>query len=164
MIVNMSCGICIFRRERENLEAERAQHLNKIHDLQEHVQEKERQFLELQEHVLYLLFGFVIKNGTRNITKLHIVAQEAILYKYEQIREAQAWIARAQEMDALQSSTNHSLLAELRERTEQYNQLWTGCQRQDNAMLRCSLSADSQDISSSEDSTDDENMNIKNNI
>uniref|UniRef100_A0A251TCJ1 Putative glycoside hydrolase, family 79 n=1 Tax=Helianthus annuus TaxID=4232 RepID=A0A251TCJ1_HELAN len=34
------------------------------------------------------------------------------------------------EMDALQSSTNHSLQAELRERTEQYNQLWIGCQRQ----------------------------------
>ena len=35
-----------------------------------------------------------------------------------------------QEMDALQSSTNHSLQAELRERTEHYNQLWLGCQRQ----------------------------------
>ncbi|XP_048621044.1 uncharacterized protein LOC125591246 [Brassica napus] len=33
-------------------------------------------------------------------------------------------------MDALQSSTNHSLQAELRERTEHYNQLWLGCQRQ----------------------------------
>ncbi|MFS7920239.1 hypothetical protein Hanom_Chr17g01524711 [Helianthus anomalus] len=31
----------------------------------------------------------------------------------------------------------------------------------DNVMLRCSLSADSQDISASEDSTNDENMNIK---
>ena len=52
------------------------------------------------------------------------------MYKDEQLREAQGWIARAQEMDALQSSTNHSLQAELRERTEQYNQLWLGCQRQ----------------------------------
>ncbi|KAJ0518489.1 putative glycosidase [Helianthus annuus] len=34
------------------------------------------------------------------------------------------------EMDALQSTTNHSLQAELRERIEQYNQLWIGCQRQ----------------------------------
>nr|POF03206.1 hypothetical protein CFP56_42501 [Quercus suber] len=33
-------------------------------------------------------------------------------------------------MDVLQSNTNHSLQAELRERTEQYNQLWLGCQRQ----------------------------------
>ncbi|GJW05251.1 hypothetical protein Tco_1564107, partial [Tanacetum coccineum] len=36
-------------RERDSSEAERAQHLQKIHDLQEHVQEKERQFLDLQE-------------------------------------------------------------------------------------------------------------------
>ncbi|KAD1274138.1 hypothetical protein E3N88_43077 [Mikania micrantha] len=34
----------------------------------------------------------------------------------------------------------------------------------DDAMLRCSISADSLDISASEDSTDDENMEIKNNI
>lgn len=60
----------------------------------------------------------------------HRVAQETILYKDEQLREAQAWIARVQEMDVLQSNTNHSLQAELRERTEQYNQLWLGCQRQ----------------------------------
>ena len=58
------------------------------------------------------------------------IAQENILFKDEQLREAQAWITRVQEMDALQSTTNHSLQAELRERTEQYNQLWLGCQRQ----------------------------------
>ena len=46
------------------------------------------------------------------------------------MRDAQAWITRVQEMDALQATTNHSLQAELRERTEQYNQLWLGCQRQ----------------------------------
>ncbi|KAI3775977.1 hypothetical protein L1987_45737 [Smallanthus sonchifolius] len=34
----------------------------------------------------------------------------------------------------------------------------------DNAMLRCSISAESQDISASEDSTDDENMKNKNNV
>ncbi|KAI3704237.1 hypothetical protein L1987_74453 [Smallanthus sonchifolius] len=34
----------------------------------------------------------------------------------------------------------------------------------DNAMLRCSISADSQDVSASEDSTDDENMKNKNNV
>lgn len=43
------------------------------------------------------------------------------------MREAQAWIARAQEMDALQSQ---SLQGELRERTEQCQQLWLGWQRQ----------------------------------
>lgn len=111
--------LATFRRERDNSEAERAQHLQKIHDLQEHVQEKERQFIELQEQ--------------------HRVAQETLIYKDEKIREAQAWIARVQEMDALQSTTNHSLQAELRERTEQYNQLWIGCQRQFSEMERLHL-------------------------
>ena len=60
----------------------------------------------------------------------HRVAQETILFKDEQLREAQAWITRAQEMDALQSTTNHSLQAELQERSEQYSQLWHGCQQQ----------------------------------
>lgn len=60
----------------------------------------------------------------------HRVAQETVLFKDEQIREAQTWITRAQEIDALQTTTNHTLQAELRERTEQYNQLWLGCQRQ----------------------------------
>ncbi|GAB4858600.1 hypothetical protein Ancab_010074 [Ancistrocladus abbreviatus] len=99
-----------FRRERDNIEAERAHHIKQIHDFQEHIQDKERQLLELQEQ--------------------HRIAQETLLFKDEQLREAQAWITRIQEMDALQSSTNHSLQAELRERTEQYNQLWLGCQRQ----------------------------------
>ncbi|KAG6714315.1 hypothetical protein I3842_05G198000 [Carya illinoinensis] len=98
------------RRERDHFEAERAQHIKQIHDLQEHIQEKDRQLIELQDQ--------------------HRVAQENIIYKDEQLREAQAWIARVQEMDVLQSNTNHSLQAELRERTEQYNQLWLGCQRQ----------------------------------
>uniref|UniRef100_A0A251UNT4 DUF7725 domain-containing protein n=1 Tax=Helianthus annuus TaxID=4232 RepID=A0A251UNT4_HELAN len=111
--------LATFRRERDNSEAERAQHIQKIHELQEHVQEKERQLMELQEQ--------------------HRVAQETIIYKDEQIREAQAWIARVQEMDALQSTTNHSLQAELRERTEQYNQLWLGCQRQFSEMERLHL-------------------------
>ncbi|OMO97807.1 hypothetical protein COLO4_14351 [Corchorus olitorius] len=102
--------LATFRRERDHSEAERAQHIKKIHDLQEHVQDKERQLIELQEQ--------------------YRVAQETILYKDEQLREAQTWISRVQEMDVLQSSTNHSLQAELRDRTEQYNQLWHGCQRQ----------------------------------
>lgn len=58
------------------------------------------------------------------------VAQETIMIKDEQVREAQAWIARVREMDVFQSTTNQTLQAELRERTEQYNQLWMGFQRQ----------------------------------
>ncbi|PSS04491.1 Unconventional myosin-XVIIIa like [Actinidia chinensis var. chinensis] len=108
-----------FRRERDNTEAERAQHVKQIHDFQEHFQEKERQLLELQEQ--------------------HRVAQENILFKDEQLRDAQAWITRVQEMDAVQATTNHSLQAELRERTEQYNQLWLGCQRQFAEMERLHL-------------------------
>ncbi|KAJ4952906.1 hypothetical protein NE237_029738 [Protea cynaroides] len=102
--------LATIRRERDNSEAERTQHFKQIHELKEHIQEKDRQLLELEEQ--------------------NRVAQEAILYKDEQLREAQAWIARVQEMDALQSTTNHSLQAELRERTEQFNQIWLGCQRQ----------------------------------
>ncbi|KAL0382469.1 UNVERIFIED_CONTAM: hypothetical protein Scaly_0534200 [Sesamum calycinum] len=104
---------------RGTTEAERVQHIKQIHDLQEHIQEKDRQFMELQEQ--------------------HRIAQETILYKDEQLREAQAWITRAQEMDALQSTTNHTLQAELRERTEHYNQLWLGCQRQFGEMERLHL-------------------------
>ncbi|KAK1392171.1 Unconventional myosin-XVIIIa like [Heracleum sosnowskyi] len=99
-----------FRRERDNSEAERAQHIKQIHDFQEHIQEKERQLMELQEQ--------------------HRASQETLIFKDEQLREAQTWITRAQEMDALQTSTNQTLQAELRERIEQYNQLWMNCQRQ----------------------------------
>ncbi|XP_056159568.1 uncharacterized protein LOC115680701 isoform X3 [Syzygium oleosum] len=99
--------LATFRRERDHSDAERMQHLQQIHDLQEHFQDKERQLMDLQEQ--------------------YRVAQETIIYKDDQLREAQAWIARVQEMDALQS---HSLQAELRERTEQCNQLWIGWQRQ----------------------------------
>ncbi|KAI3888301.1 hypothetical protein MKX03_035842, partial [Papaver bracteatum] len=99
-----------FRRELDNSEAERAQNLKQIHDLKEYNQEKERQIRELEEQ--------------------HRVAQEAIAYKDEQLRDAQTWIQRAQEMDALQSTANHSLQAELREKTDQFNQFWVGCQRQ----------------------------------
>ncbi|KAG6745513.1 hypothetical protein POTOM_050001 [Populus tomentosa] len=94
-------------RERDHSEAERAQHIQQLRDLQEHIQDKERQILELQEQ--------------------HRADQETIYLKDEQLK---VWIARVQEMDALQSNANHSLQAELRERTEQYNQLWLGCQRQ----------------------------------
>ena len=52
------------------------------------------------------------------------------MYKDEQLREAQAWIASVREVDVFQSTTNQTLQTELRERTEQYNQLWTAFQRQ----------------------------------
>ncbi|XP_047969951.1 uncharacterized protein LOC125213440 isoform X3 [Salvia hispanica] len=108
-----------YMMERDNVEADRAQHIKQIHDLQEHIQEKERQFLELQEQ--------------------HRIAQETAIFKDEQIRDAQTWISRAQEIDALQTSANHTLQSELRERTEQYNQLWLGCQRQFGEMERLHL-------------------------
>ncbi|XP_077239559.1 uncharacterized protein LOC143880434 isoform X4 [Tasmannia lanceolata] len=95
--------LATFQREHDNAEAERAQHLKQIHDLQEHINEKERRFLELEEQ--------------------HRVAQETVLYRDEQLREAQAWIARVQERDAL-------LQAEFRERDEHFNQIWLGFQRQ----------------------------------
>ncbi|XP_057774173.1 uncharacterized protein LOC130993339 isoform X2 [Salvia miltiorrhiza] len=108
-----------YRRERDSSEAERVQHINQIRELQEHIQEKDRLFMELQEQ--------------------HRIAQETIIFKEEQLREAQAWMTRAQEMDALQSTTNHTLQAELRERTEHYNQLWVACQRQFGEMERLHL-------------------------
>ncbi|KAL1206626.1 hypothetical protein V5N11_027190 [Cardamine amara subsp. amara] len=111
--------LATLRRERDHSEAERSQNMHKISELQERIQEKESQLTELQEQ--------------------NRISQESILYKDEQLREAQGWIARAQEMDALQSSTNHSLQAELRERSEQYNQLWLGCQRQFAEMERLHL-------------------------
>ncbi|CAJ2667319.1 unnamed protein product [Trifolium pratense] len=110
-----------FRRERDHSEAERAQHIQQIHDLQEHIQEKDRQLMELQEQ--------------------NRVAQETIMFKEEQVREAQAWITRVREMDVFQSTTNQSLQAELRERTEQYSQLWMGYQRQFAEMERLHLHA-----------------------
>ncbi|XP_027357300.1 uncharacterized protein LOC113866658 isoform X6 [Abrus precatorius] len=113
--------LATFRMERDHSEAERAQHIKQIHDLQEHIQEKDRQLIELQEQ--------------------QRVAQETIMFKDEQFREAQAWIARVREMDVFQSTTNQTLQAELRERTEQYNQLWMGFQRQFTEMERVHLHA-----------------------
>ncbi|KAG6752619.1 hypothetical protein POTOM_042641 [Populus tomentosa] len=108
--------LATFRREHDHSEAERAQHMQQLHDLQEHFQDKERQFLELQEQ--------------------HRVDQETIYLKDEQLK---VWITRVQEMDALHSNASHSLQAELRDRTEQYNQLWLGCQRQFAEMERVHL-------------------------
>ena len=56
--------------------------------------------------------------------------QETVLFKDEQLREAQTWIQRAQELDAFHANANNSLHAELRDRTEQLNQIWLGQQRQ----------------------------------
>ncbi|KAF8379935.1 hypothetical protein HHK36_027400 [Tetracentron sinense] len=111
--------LATFRRERDNSEAERTQLLKQVHDLKEHVQEKERQLHDMEEQ--------------------HRVVQETIIYKDERLREAQAWAAQVQERDALQSTTNHSLQAEFRERTEQFNQFWLGCQRQFSDMERLHL-------------------------
>lgn len=49
-----SLNIFCCRRERDNSEAERAQHLKQIRDLQQHIQEKENQLLALQEQVVPL--------------------------------------------------------------------------------------------------------------
>lgn len=101
--------LATFKRDRDISEAERSQHLKNIHDLQEHIKEKESQFLVLEEQ--------------------HRAAQEKIIYKDEQLRKMQAWMAHVQEADVLQS-TNQSLQAELRQRTEQFNQYWIALQRQ----------------------------------
>ncbi|XP_021320281.1 uncharacterized protein LOC8060899 isoform X1 [Sorghum bicolor] len=104
------------RRERDNSEAERAQHLKQIHDLQELLREKESQFIALDEQ--------------------HRAAQDNILYKDEQLREAHAWVSQVREMDALQSQ---SLQVELRERMEQFNQYWISFQQQYAEMQRSLL-------------------------
>ncbi|XP_077214903.1 uncharacterized protein LOC143849669 isoform X3 [Tasmannia lanceolata] len=110
--------LATFRRERDNTEAERSQHLKQIHDLQEHIHEKESQYLELEEQ--------------------HRVARETVLYRDEQLRETQAWAARVQEM---QSTAYQSFDAELRERTEHFNQIWLGWQRQFAEMERHHMQA-----------------------
>ncbi|QHN99963.1 uncharacterized protein DS421_13g402400 [Arachis hypogaea] len=51
--------------------------MKQIHDLQEHIQEKDRQLIELQEQ--------------------HRVAQETLMYKDEQLREVPAWINRVRD-------------------------------------------------------------------
>ncbi|KAL3570501.1 hypothetical protein D5086_027750 [Populus alba] len=67
------------KRERDHSEAERAQHIQQLRDLQEHIQDKERQISGVA--------------GTAD--------QETIYLKDEQLK---VWIARVQEMDALQSN------------------------------------------------------------
>ena len=52
------------------------------------------------------------------------------MFKDEQLREAQAWMVRAQEVDAFHLTTNQTLQAEIRERTEQFNQYFLNLQKQ----------------------------------
>lgn len=56
--------------------------------------------------------------------------QELLLFKDGQLQEAQAWMARAQELDAYHVNANQTLHAELRDRNDQLNQVWMGYQRQ----------------------------------
>ncbi|KAK3042077.1 hypothetical protein RJ639_001779 [Escallonia herrerae] len=121
LLREQSKELATFRREHENAEAERTQHLKQIHDVQERFQEKERQFMELQEQSV----DAAMPDG--DFVFQHRVAQETVLFKD---REAQAWMTRAQEMDALQSSNYHNMQAELRERTEHFNQLYHYWQQQ----------------------------------
>uniref|UniRef100_A0A1D1YK66 Reticulocyte-binding protein 2 a n=1 Tax=Anthurium amnicola TaxID=1678845 RepID=A0A1D1YK66_9ARAE len=102
--------LATFRVVRDNLEAERAQHLKQIHELEECLQAKENQYLELE--------------------KQHRVAHETTLLKDEQLKEAHAWMAHAQEMDAFHSTTNQALQAELQEHIEQFNQCLIGLHQQ----------------------------------
>ncbi|KAG0462071.1 hypothetical protein HPP92_020547 [Vanilla planifolia] len=111
--------LAIFRRERDTSEAEKVQNLKTIHDLQDHIREKENQFHALEEQ--------------------HRIAQETVLHKDEQLREMQAWMAHVQEVDALQTTTNQSLQAELRNRVEQFNQYWIALQQQFAEMERYHL-------------------------
>lgn len=92
------------------LDTERVQHTAEIEELKERLCEKDRQIHEMEEQ--------------------RRTAQEMLLYKDEQLREAQAWAARIQELDAMRLSSSHTLQVELRDRTDQLNQLWLGCQRQ----------------------------------
>lgn len=92
------------------LDTERVQRTAEIEELKERLCEKDRQIHEMEEQ--------------------RRTAQEMLLYKDEQLREAQAWAARIQELDAMRLSSSHTLQVELRDRTDQFNQLWLGCQRQ----------------------------------
>lgn len=62
------------------------------------------------------------------------------------MREAHTWIARVQEMDALQSSTNQSLQVELRERIEHFNQYWINIQRQVRLLMLCNFNDKKKNI------------------
>jgi hypothetical protein len=80
----------------------------------------------LHDFFLELKIIVILNPGTL-IFFQHRVAQENILYKDEQLREAHAWVAQVRDMDVLQSQ---SLQVELRERMEQFNQYWISSQQQ----------------------------------
>ncbi|KAJ7532255.1 hypothetical protein O6H91_14G079800 [Diphasiastrum complanatum] len=109
------------RRERDNLVAEqkaassqsdveRAECLAQLEDLREQIREKDIQLQQVGEQ--------------------HRATQDILSFKDEQLRDAQAWMTRAQELDAYHVSANSSLQLELRDRIDQMNQLWLGYQRQ----------------------------------
>ncbi|KAJ0968646.1 hypothetical protein J5N97_025563 [Dioscorea zingiberensis] len=114
-------------------EAQLKEHTNASAKLEEQLQEREQYIQELE---------LKVEEKDRELhavnNEVHRVAQDAILLKDEQLREAHAWILRLQEMGALQSS---SLQAELRERTDQFHQYYLGFQCQVMDMERNHLQA-----------------------
>lgn len=62
-------------------------------------------------------------------------SQDLLLFKDGQLQDAQAWMARAQELDAYHINANNTLHAELRERSDQLNQVWMGYQRQVDVLI-----------------------------
>ncbi|URE49722.1 hypothetical protein MUK42_31976 [Musa troglodytarum] len=127
-----------------SFEVQLKEHMNINADLKEQLHEREQSILELERKLeekdrelramkidteAAWAKEDLLREQNKELATFR-VARETILFKDEQLREAQSWVARVQEMDALQSSTNQSLQAELRERTEQFNQYWIGFQRQ----------------------------------
>lgn len=73
------CKLIIFyRRERDNSEAERAQLLKQIRDLQEHIQEKDNQFIALEEQVHILLLCFTFLSSWSNKVNVNIKEEYSI--------------------------------------------------------------------------------------
>lgn len=67
----MSLLFPICRRELDNSEAERAQHLSQICDLQEHIQGKDNQILAFQEQVYFLIFPTLFTFS--QLSEIHIL-------------------------------------------------------------------------------------------
>ncbi|KAH8949214.1 hypothetical protein BDL97_10G019900 [Sphagnum fallax] len=121
LLREQSNEIAALRQEHENavaehkaaearLDAEREDLLAQLEHLKGQVHEKERQVQEADE-----------QNRT---------TQDMLLFKDSQLQDAQAWMARAQELNSYHVNANNTLHAELRDRSEQLNQLWIGYQRQ----------------------------------
>ncbi|XP_024531929.1 uncharacterized protein LOC112346663 isoform X2 [Selaginella moellendorffii] len=113
LIRDQTNELATLRRERDNalaenksntaqLDAERADHHAEVESLKEQIRDKERRLQELEE-------------------------QDILFPNDKQLRDAQLWMARSQELEAYHMNAIH---AELRERTEQMTQLWVSCQRQ----------------------------------